>query len=334
MRALSSGACMVTAVTIWWGCWQWAHEANAPRVAQFVEEQAPGVVEASRADYNELLSLTQVVTNGERGQEAGVAKAAAVHKLAAAKAPPSASSEDTPAWPADEHALLTFTRAVTDLVMPGVLPMETRATRGADERGPVYLGEFDFTYYWITSEHSFPGERTVQLYGKDCKPLKKVTPKFAERLALEGTGKLTSGRTLNVDGECECGGFSPCFFVTRRSQRWGVGAETRPLVPFRSVAVDTDYIPIGTRMYIPELDGLTVPGRAPYGGFVHDGCVVADDTGGSVDDEQIDIFFALKGHYEGFDHRHRIRTVRAYRNHERCADTEQPAVQPGQRMSV
>lgn len=90
-------------------------------------------------------------------------------------------------------------------------------------------------------------------------------------------------------------------------------------------------------MYIPELDGLRMPGRAPYGGFIHDGCVVADDTGGRIDDTQIDIFFGLKGHYEGFDRRHRIKSVRAYRDHERCTspdDPDAPASPAQPRVSV
>ena len=328
MRALSSAACMVTAVTIWWGCWQWAHEANTPRVAMLVEEQAPSAVESSRADYDDLQALTQEVTSVVSEDTSGVEPANAVNEVVPIGQIAAAANEDSLAWPS-EPALLTFSRAVTDLVLPGVLSApeaEVIESPLPERPEPVFLGDFQLTYYWISNEYAAEEEeRSVQLYDKTCRPLHKVTSEFADRLSLEGTGRLKDGRTLNVDGECECG-FSPCFFVTRRNQRWGVGVETRPLVPFRSVAVDTYYIPAGTKMYIPEFDGLTMPGRSPYGGFVHDGCVVADDTGGGVDDAQIDFFFALKGHYQGFDRRHRIKNVRAYRDHGRCSEPGDPGL--------
>ena len=198
----------------------------------------------------------------------------------------------------------------------------------------VALGEFKLTYYWISSEESFPGPRDLQLYTRKCQPLTKVNATFADRMSLEGTGRLIDGRTLNVTGECDCGGFSPCFFVTGRSSRWGVGVGKRPLRPFRSVAVDTYFISVGTKLYIPELDGLTMPGRRPYGGFVHDGCVVADDTGGRVEDDQLDLFFALKRHYEPFDRRHRIKRVRAFRDHPRCTGESEPPARAVHRNST
>jgi hypothetical protein len=42
-----------------------------------------------------------------------------------------------------------------------------------------------------------------------------------------------------------------------------------------------------------------MPGRAPHGGFVHDGCVVADDTGGGIKDYQLDFFVGKKGWFLG-----------------------------------
>ena len=40
-------------------------------------------------------------------------------------------------------------------------------------------------------------------------------------------------------------------------------------------------------------------GRSPWGGFVHDGCVVADDTGGGIDGNQLDLFVGRRGYYLG-----------------------------------
>lgn len=42
-----------------------------------------------------------------------------------------------------------------------------------------------------------------------------------------------------------------------------------------------------------------MPGRSPWGGFVHDGCVIADDTGGGIDGNQLDLFVGRRGYYLG-----------------------------------
>lgn len=179
------------------------------------------------------------------------------------------------------------------------------------------LGEFQLTYYWMASERKGASERDVQLYTKKCKPLVKVSKSFAARLAREGTGKLLDGRTINVSGDCACD-HKPCFFAVGRGRRWGVGVYERPLSPFRSVAVDPAEVSIGTLLYIPELDGLTMPGRKPWGGFVHDGCVVADDTGGNVTGNQIDLFVAQKPHYYSFYRRYRMKRVTVLDGQGRC----------------
>lgn len=181
----------------------------------------------------------------------------------------------------------------------------------------THLGDFRLTYYWMAKEDKGPTSREVQLYTRRCKPLAKVSKQFATRLAREGTGQLQDGRTINVSGQCNCD-YSPCFFAVSRKRRWGVGVNHRPLSPFRSVAVDPDTIPIGTLLYIPELDGLTMPGSSPWGGFVHDGCVIADDTGGSVAGNQIDLFMGRKRHYQVFDRRHRIKKVTVHEGKGRC----------------
>jgi membrane-bound lytic murein transglycosylase len=78
---------------------------------------------------------------------------------------------------------------------------------------------------------------------------------------------------------------------------WGSGAGGRALEPFRSVAVDRDVIAIGTWLWVAELDGVAMPGDPPWGGFVHDGCVLAADTGGAIDGMQIDFFATLRAYY-------------------------------------
>lgn len=198
------------------------------------------------------------------------------------------------------------------------------------EPGPI--GEFDITFYHVASEEEVaakiakqaaeaanenalataegveltsvvpepPPREIVPLYEtRTCNVLAEVDKEFAKSIALQGTGKLKDGRLLNVAGQnnCDCDR-KPCFHVIE-GQVWGTAGTGRPLVPFRTVAVDPKLIKLNSLLYIPLLEGRTMPGRAPWGGFVHDGCVVADDTGGGIKGHQIDLFVGRKGHYLG-----------------------------------
>lgn len=183
-----------------------------------------------------------------------------------------------------------------------------------------HLGRFALTYYWIAHEKKRRGKRTTRIYAPGCEPIAKVSREFAARLAREGTGKLEDGRVVNVAGPCECE-YSPCFFhLDDEKSRFGVGVLERPLSPFRSVAVDPSLVTIGKRLYIPELDGLPMPGTPPWGGFVHDGCVVADDRGGAVQGQQIDFFMVRKVYYQAFHRRHRLRQITVHDGGKYCRE--------------
>lgn len=161
-------------------------------------------------------------------------------------------------------------------------------------------GTFDLTYYWITAEADYTGTPTEQLLTPTCEPLATVVPDFARSLRLEGTGRLRDGRVVNVSGSCPCN-TAACFAEVDAAHAWGVGVQDRPLVPYRSVAVDRTVVPYGTWLYVEELDGVPVPGDAPWGGFVHEGCVLAADTGGSILGAHLDWFVGLKSSYRTLD---------------------------------
>jgi 3D (Asp-Asp-Asp) domain-containing protein len=181
---------------------------------------------------------------------------------------------------------------------------------------PKLIGQFGITFYYVVGEDEVLPKPVaandnasadtelaaiappVTLYSGDgkCDPIAEVSHEFASQLALQGTGKLRDGRVLNIWGNCQCG-HSPCFKVTEN--QWGSSGSGRPLQPFRTVAVDPKVIKIGSLLYVPLLEGRLMPGRAPWGGFVHDGCVVADDTGGHIDGNQLDLFVARKAYYVG-----------------------------------
>jgi 3D (Asp-Asp-Asp) domain-containing protein len=195
------------------------------------------------------------------------------------------------------------------------------ASRPAVEwRGPAApvgdrLGNFKLTYYYLPTETG--GGRRVQLFDKGCRRVARVAASFEKVLRMQGGGKLSDGRMLTYSGRCSCPR-SPCYRVGRSSHTWGTGVSERPLAPFRSVAVDPSMVSIGQVLYIPELDGLTMPGAAPWGGFVHDGCVVADDQGGGIRGRQVDFFTARRNHYTALDRRHRLQRVTVFDGGERC----------------
>ncbi len=226
----------------------------------------------------------------------------------------SAQGNDQPDAPTASADNAAPTDNATDPVNSSVAEAPNVAEAPAEEpddpepEEPRELGTFQVTYYWM-AEARDQGPATVPIYQrKTCAQLAKVSKSFAHRLTLEGTGKLRDGRVVNIAGACKCGS-SPCFFVVKKYKKWGVGVGKRPLVPYRSVAVNPGIVPVGTMLYIKELDGLTMPGHAPYGGFVHDGCVRADDRGGNVNGKQLDLFMGKRSHYRAFFHRNRLKTL-------------------------
>jgi 3D (Asp-Asp-Asp) domain-containing protein len=187
------------------------------------------------------------------------------------------------------------------------------------------LGKFKLTYYWVAQEGN--GRKNTTIRDKRYKPIAKVTRKFARRLRLEGSGQLRDGRLVTTAGGCKCG--SACYWVAKdKKYRFGAGVSHRPLSPFRSIAVDTKLVSIGQTLYVPELDGLTMPGPAPYGGFVHDGCLIADDRGGGVRGRKIDFFAARKSHYRSLFKRHGIKRITAFDGGNRCKGLKEGKATP------
>lgn len=190
------------------------------------------------------------------------------------------------------------------------------------ERGPRPLGKFTITFYYVVGEDEIAGKAAeaandnrkvgataelasiaptpelVTLYagGGHCEPIAEVSKEFASQLALQGTGKLHDGRVLNIWGACKCG-HTPCFKVTQA--QWGTAGSGRSLQPFRTIAVDPKVVKLGSLLYVPLLEGRRMPGREPWGGYIHDGCVVADDTGGHIAGNRIDLFVGRRAYFLG-----------------------------------
>lgn len=197
------------------------------------------------------------------------------------------------------------------LAKEGIMPAPRGFSRGVDKLCCGYpLSEergFKYTFYWMADQRrhddatrwsalpdhvlDFQGvglkNGRVDLYTRQGSLLGSFAESFVDELRMEGSGWLADGRVINYDGRCRYG-VGTCFEVMDpETHPFGRGAYRRPLVPFRSVAVDRLLIAIGDTLYVPEFDGMPLPD-----GSFHDGCLRADDTGSAIRRKLIDFFVA------------------------------------------
>jgi 3D (Asp-Asp-Asp) domain-containing protein len=222
-------------------------------------------------------------------------RAAVVSVLVASVAAPAAARADTSKLAKEEVAIQP----------KAVLRGKDKACCGyplAEELG------WQLTFYWLAFQDDFlgpqgsvpagsrrapVGERTwVELYTRDGYFMARVPERFAWSLRMEGSGVMLDGRIFNYSGPCNYG-YGTCFQeVDVTAFPFGRGAARRPLIPFKSVAVDPRAIALGETLYLPELDGVMLPD-----GSFHDGCVRADDTGGAIKQRKMDFFVVTYGNY-------------------------------------
>ena len=113
---------------------------------------------------------------------------------------------------------------------------------------------------------------------------------FIADLRMEGMARTESG-VIGYDAATR--GYT---LYDPKLYPWGVGIGNRPLVPFKSCAVDPAVIPIGSDVQIPLLKGLTMPN-----GTVHTGTVKAVDIGNAILGYHIDIFSGSAEYYKKLD---------------------------------
>lgn len=184
------------------------------------------------------------------------------------------------------------------------------------------VGSFINTYYYLAEEGAHTGEATEPLYDRDCNPVATVSSSFANAACIEGSARLDDGRVINYATSCSCGG--PCSFcwavMNPATHPWGMGSRGNALEPLRSWAVDIDVIPHGTSVYVEEWDGLEIPSLDGLGGFVHDGCFRADDVGGGINGNHVDIFAGSRSLWQALENIFPTRTTfNVYRDSPRCA---------------
>ena len=78
------------------------------------------------------------------------------------------------------------------------------------------------------------------------------------------------------------------------SHALGCGVRNLPLMPFRTIAVDPNVIPLESVIFVPELRGreFTLNDKT----YIHDGYLFAGDRGGAIKGKHIDVFL-VDDHY-------------------------------------
>jgi len=144
------------------------------------------------------------------------------------------------------------------------------------------IGRFRNTFYYLAPEIDYeeylPQNTPVRTL--EGALLALVSKTYKRAMDIEGTGRLRDGRVINyagvVEGEIR---------YAETIHPFGRGVGNCPLTPLRSVAVDRGFIELGSVVYIQETDGKRLPD-----GTLHDGLWRADDVGGAIKRDRIDLF--------------------------------------------
>lgn len=173
---------------------------------------------------------------------------------------------------------------------------------GTSEREPAeapgggrLVGVFRNTYYDFPSEGAASDKtQLVSLMSATCTEIAKVPRAFHDAVCVQGSGALRRGGTVSfAKRDCPCAEVCPrtgqriCFdALDPAAYPHGRGAAGKPITPLRTIAADTNVLPMGTVVFVPELEGVTVA----EGGEASDGCFVVEDRGLRVQGEHIDVF--------------------------------------------
>lgn len=169
--------------------------------------------------------------------------------------------------------------------------LEVRVPSPSDPipEGFTHVGDYKPTFYWVGMEQRSSSPKTKELIGMDgTTVIARVTESYWRTIRLEGTGRLLDGRVLNFGRWAAEPGGQILWVVVDPYSPYGYGKDFRPLVPFRSIAVDPNKIPLDSEIYIPQARGAVLPD-----GAIHNGYFKAVDIGQAIQELRIDVFTAF-----------------------------------------
>lgn len=165
---------------------------------------------------------------------------------------------------------------------------------------------------WSTYYHIYQAQEITNGYpllDPSGRPLAYLSHRDWCYAALQGTvqvqdrwGRLTTynfagrGQTVQMDCSAYFKSLSPATLRKTGRVRFGLargphgdGAGGYRLVPYRTIAVDRQRIPLGSVIYIPAARGQPI--QLPNGEIIiHDGYFFAADVGSAIKGNQIDVF--------------------------------------------
>lgn len=146
------------------------------------------------------------------------------------------------------------------------------------------VGRAVLTFYWIVDESSsrYDGKRETELRDARGRLIAVTHARFRKDLVMEGTGWLRDGRTVRFDRTVSG---QHRFRVIQ--SRYGITALGCPAQPYRTAAVDPRFVKLGSKIYIPQLEGTVLPD-----GSKHDGIFIANDRG-AFRGAHVDIFVGV-----------------------------------------
>ncbi|HKR88200.1 MAG TPA: 3D domain-containing protein [Phenylobacterium sp.] len=135
--------------------------------------------------------------------------------------------------------------------------------------------------YYVAVEGDYPAGRDGVFRGARGEVLHRGSRAFLQAASVEGSARTARGVSLTFDPEHPARGWSTTL------EPYGLDALGCPLAPYRTVAAPK-WMPLGTRLYIPETVGLPLPD-----GRRHDGFWYATDRGVGIEGDRIDLFMRL-----------------------------------------
>ena len=177
---------------------------------------------------------------------------------------------------------------------------------GSSDSPRTAIGLLFPTFYNIADEGFHEGPTTESLMDSGTgKLIAQVTPGFRKELDIQGTGRLRDGRIVNVADRVN----GVWRYRVLASGEYGHGIQGHRIHPMRSVAVDFKHLctqggfsfcsqPIdiirqklvGTLLFMPRLQGTRLAN-----GAIHDGFVCAQDIGGAIEQDRVDLFVGPAG---------------------------------------
>jgi len=171
---------------------------------------------------------------------------------------------------------LGWIAAVSFILLPQYV-----AAEDVGQNTEMLLGKFRNTYYYSAVETDYPSKKLDEtILDMEDKLISQVSKSYKKAVVIEGTGKLRDGRVINYAGKVND---MVRFHVT--SHAFGHGIGNCALIPFRTIAVDNRKILLGSVVRIDETIGMVLPD-----GTTHDGLWKAEDVGGAIQGDRIDLF--------------------------------------------